>query len=86
MEEAIQGAKQRCRRPRVSSIEAPNGDRWSLIRDDGEVRSCMNRTPLQAAGRENLHVMLDGIGFAMMEATIQHARRRAEVLGDEAPV
>ena len=33
MEEAIEGAKQRCRRPRVSSIEAPTG-----IAGDGKVQ------------------------------------------------
>ena len=49
MEEAIQGAKQRCRRPRVSSIEAPTGIAGPSFGTTARSRSCISRTPRRAS-------------------------------------
>jgi hypothetical protein len=45
-----------------SSIEAPTGNRWSLIRTMAMPRSCMSRTPRQAAGPVSRGRGLPGAG------------------------
>jgi hypothetical protein len=65
--------------PKPLRVVLDGGNFKALV--DGQVAECV------AVTGESVHIMLDDIGFAMMEATIKQAQLRAEDHpGDEVPI